>query len=679
MQIAIDGSHLTSSNMSGTHNYLYNLLWQLAKHDSVNKYVIYYKNDIPVEFLEKMCRGKPNFSFKKLSDSISFTQVSLAKELYKNTPNILLCPWQTMPIFHKKSMKIVSVMHAIDEHVWYRGGPSIYSAIFSDKIIAVSNYTKSQLQKKYFVPSSKIEVVYEGVDHEHFSKRASDEIAQTKAKYEIEGDYMFFVGTLVKRKNIARVIKAFKCLVDEDKSNNLKLVIGGMIPKSNSSIVTETHRLNISDRVQFLGRVAQKDLPALISGAEFMVYASLSEGFGLPVLEAMASETAVLTSTTGALPEITKNLGQSSALLANPLSVSSICEGMRQLSQKNINAKYVKLGTKNVKKFTWDKTALGVLDVFNSFDSSDSLVKKGKKIRSKILGVKVDFGMQMNDVVARIDEAIVQGRSLSLGSIPSSKNNNHSNIVCTTNPEFILSAQTDLEFKKIINESYLSVPDGVGVIFAKNFVNKAKLYKRKLLGTILGLMSVFKNFFEPTIKGVDLTLELCRLAEQKNYTVFLLGGWPKDFLGRMKKNVNYDLSMKTKDALLKKFPNLSIVGASSNFTPKKNNDDATLLYIRNSMRENSIELIDILFVAYGHGHQEKWLARNINSIPATIGIGVGGTFDYLIGNNKRPPKFFLKARLEWFYRLYMQPWRIKRIFMAFLLFPLKIYLNYLKN
>lgn len=378
MQVAIDGSHLTCENMSGTHNYLYNLLNHLAKLDNRNKYVIYYKNDIPSDFLSNMCHNNSNFSFKQLSSYVSWTQVALARALYKNTPDVLLCPWQTIPIFHKKSMKIVSVIHAADEYAWFLGGSTFYSALFSDKIIAVSNYTKSVILRKYFIPESKVCVIHEGVDHKYFNKKSDDEISHVKAKYDIKGKYIFFVGTLVKRKNVKRMLEAFKCLqnglgVDDF---GLTFVLGGVVPSKNKSVLSLPQRLEIESKVKFLGRVAQADLPALLSGAEFLSYVSLSEGFGLPVLEAMSCGTAVLTSNSGALPEITNmsdisdpsrvsNSVQNAAYLVDPMNVSAIYSGMQHLCNRNNNLKYVNFGFDNAKRYTWTKTAQDVLDALS--------------------------------------------------------------------------------------------------------------------------------------------------------------------------------------------------------------------------------------------------------------------------------------------------------------------------
>jgi len=84
-------------------------------------------------------------------------------------------------------------------------------------------------------------------------------------------------------------------------------------------------------------------------------------------------------------------------------------------------------------------------------------------------------------------------------------------------------------------------------------------------------------------------------------------------------------------------------------------------------------LIDVMFVAYGHPNQEKWIARNLKKVPVKVAIGVGGTFDYIIGQKKRAPHFILNSSFEWLYKLVTQPWRMRRVIKAFPEFPLRVF------
>lgn len=278
-----------------------------------------------------------------------------------------------------------------------------------------------------------------------------------------------------------------------------------------------------------------------------------------------------------------------------------------------------------------------------------------------ILGVKVDFGMSKSEVLEKILECV---------------KNNTSEIICTTNSEFVVDAQKDMEFREIINGSFMSLPDSSGVVQAQKYLNEVKKIKKDtffplrtlLLGIKVGIFSFFdKTYIENTLSGSDLVYDVCDFASKKNLNVFLLGGSYRN------STIKTDMSQDTRKILSNLYPTLKIVGATSRFLAEEIDDEQTLNYIHECMRNAGVERIDILLVAYGHPKQEKWLKRNINKIPSCISIGVGGTFDYVTSFVKRPPKFVINIHMEWLYRLINQPFRFKRVMKAFPLFPWLVY------
>lgn len=296
-------------------------------------------------------------------------------------------------------------------------------------------------------------------------------------------------------------------------------------------------------------------------------------------------------------------------------------------------------------------------------------------MRQKILGVNVDFGLSMNSVVQKIDEMLQQ--------------NVKPGIVATTNPFFIMAAQEDKKFREIINSSYLSIPDGVGVLYARLFKEMAgkldkndTLYNLKLF--FVGLKAGVVGFINreelgEVTTGVDLTDRLCQLANEKGYTVFLLGGRLRDSRGMQLNDSRYDMAKDTAERLKKKYPKLKIVGATSAFSRDSHDDEKTINYIRHCMKKNSVQHIDILLIAYNPISQEKWANRNSKNIPATISIGIGRTFDYITNNMKKPPQLYEKLHIAWLYALIKQPWRLKRVFITFPLYPLKVYRSMIKK
>lgn len=300
-----------------------------------------------------------------------------------------------------------------------------------------------------------------------------------------------------------------------------------------------------------------------------------------------------------------------------------------------------------------------------------SEVKKNSKY---IEGVRVDFGLSEDDFLNLVRNAV--------------EDQSGSRYICTVNPEFIIKAQRDNSFKDTINNAYLSVPDGVGVLMAEKYLESIKSVSRKnpffpiiyfIKGVQVGFKSMFDtNFLGNRLAGSNLIYSMCALAEKSHWSIFLLGGWEKDKLGRMTTD-NGNIAKRASTKLKQMYPNLRIIGASSEFSDKEYDDEKTVNYMKNIMSQEGVDTIDIVFVAYSFGNQEKWMARNLMKLPAKLGIGVGGTFDQITGSQPRCPKFLVNLHLEWLFRLTTQPWRIKRVLTAFPLFPYRLFVSSLKQ
>lgn len=359
MKIAIDGSHLDPNNMSGTQFYLVELLKRLALIDNGNTYILYTKYDLEKSFIRNIFSSNPNFSFKRLEKSWSWTQVSLAHELKKQTFDLLLCPWQTMPIIRPKHLKTLAIIHGL-EYGPFGFGPTLFTSTFSNHIIAVSQDTKRALLSKFLVSPSKVSIVYEGVHSEGFGA-SLEEVNRVKHKFGIKKRYIFFVGYMVPRKNVSRMLAAFDAMLN-DVDFDVEFILAGKIPPK-SRLLKFANTLHSRENIRFLGYVSKPDLVALLAGAEVLSYVSESEGFGLPVLEAMASGTAVLTSNRGALPEVAGK----AAYFVDPYDLSAISKAYCNiLTNPELRTNLVKSGKSQCKKFSWDKTAENVLKIINS-------------------------------------------------------------------------------------------------------------------------------------------------------------------------------------------------------------------------------------------------------------------------------------------------------------------------
>lgn len=284
--------------------------------------------------------------------------------------------------------------------------------------------------------------------------------------------------------------------------------------------------------------------------------------------------------------------------------------------------------------------------------------------KTDILGVSVHFGKSLDAVIGHIMKVVSDNRD-SLNSF----------LVSTVNPEFVLSAGKDKVFRDILNTSLVAVPDGKGVVMAKNFLMSVKGIKNPVILFLKGVWLGLSSFWNPNIQaeciaGVDLFNNLMKECEEKGYSVFLLGGFTKAIP---------DIAGLTSKKLKENYPRLNIIGSSSVFSWEDYDDDKTVAYIQSCMDKNRIKKLDVLAVAYGQIKQEKWIDRNAGKIPATISIGLGGTFDYISGVKARAPYIMRRLNLEWLYRLIKEPKkRFKRVLNAFPIFPLKVFLSALR-
>ncbi|MBD3311748.1 MAG: WecB/TagA/CpsF family glycosyltransferase [Candidatus Magasanikbacteria bacterium] len=251
-------------------------------------------------------------------------------------------------------------------------------------------------------------------------------------------------------------------------------------------------------------------------------------------------------------------------------------------------------------------------------------------MKKDVLGVKLDM-LTKKEVLLKITSFL---------------DNNKGYKIYTPNPEMLVDAQKDKEFRDILNSSDLNTCDGKGI----EFVTKGRIRR---------------------IPGVDLMLDICKLAAEREKSVYLLGSGSEDVVE------------KTKKELIKKFPKLKISGIhpGPKITMKQYNNITIQIDLNKEENQqiiNNINLTkpDILFVAFGHPKQEKWINQYLKEMPSLkIAMGVGGSFDFISGKVKRAPKWIRTIGLEWLWRLILQPWRIKRIWKATGKF---LFLNYKK-
>lgn len=224
-----------------------------------------------------------------------------------------------------------------------------------------------------------------------------------------------------------------------------------------------------------------------------------------------------------------------------------------------------------------------------------------------ILGIKV-HALTTDLTLALIEEFIASGRPHQL---------------VTVNPEFVIEAQHDAEFQRILNAAALALPDGIGLLMAARFLGTTSLPER--------------------VPGSDLVVRLAELSHQKGYRLYFLGA-------------REGVAEKAAAVLKVHYPNLQVIGCYAG-SPGLDENEAIVQRIL-SVRP------DILLVAYGAPRQDKWVARNLDRLSVPVCMGVGGSFDFIAGVAARAPLWVQRLNLEWLHRLLMQPWRWRRIWNA---------------
>ena len=361
--------------------YIVELVNRVPKNDPENEYIIYVSSANKHFFNYSNISNISKFSKTSLQNvklkqvlgifsnpilKIFWEQVILPFSLWKEKIDVYHAPGFALPFIHIKKMKNIvtiadmtffshAMYHTFLKKMYFKQVIP-YSLKKAEKIITISENTKLDILKEFSISEKKIEPIYLGVD-EIFSPREKEICISILKKYGVEQPYILFVGMLEPRKNIPGLINAFAAL----ENKNQKLVIVGKKGWLYEKIFAQVKKLNIENEVRFTGYVPDEDLPFFYSSATCFVYPSFYEGFGIPILEAMACGCPVITSKNSSMQEIAGD----AALLINPNSVESITKAMERIMQSpKIQHELKEKAQKQAKKFNWDIMALKTIEVY---------------------------------------------------------------------------------------------------------------------------------------------------------------------------------------------------------------------------------------------------------------------------------------------------------------------------
>ena len=395
MKIGVDIRSLMERQYSGVAEYALNLLNAILELDKKNRYFLFYnslkKINLP-EFKQKNVKivgfKYPNKFFNlglKLSNQWQLDKMLGGVDVFW-LPNPqfanLSDKCKKVVTFHDLSFERFPEFFSFKRRRWHEIiNPKKLAEDF-DKIIAVSQSTKNDLVEFYKVNENKISIIHSGINEKFFTNNIEgdncncrlpsgdgvlptegdnhdcrlQERERVKAKYNLPDRFILSLGTLEPRKNIVGLVDAFNQI-----KSQTKLIIAGGRGWLYGDIYEAAGSSPKKGSIKFLGYVDEADKPALYSLAELFIFPTFYEGFGFPVLEAMACGCPVITSANSSLPEITGG----AAILINSYNVGELAQAIDQVLLSNeLKNKLRKKGREQAKKFKWEETARETLEVF---------------------------------------------------------------------------------------------------------------------------------------------------------------------------------------------------------------------------------------------------------------------------------------------------------------------------
>jgi glycosyltransferase involved in cell wall biosynthesis len=362
LKILID-AHLVGERETGNETYMVNLLRALSRVNRDDEIVVAAAHP---QVVEPLITGDRRCSLVPVSPNPVRRLLYDLPRLAGRLDVDVLCVTYTGPLMVNRPM--VAVVHDVSfrrHPEWFSPRDRVVLTLGvggtvrrAAAVVTLSEFSKREIAATCAVPIDRIHVTPLAAGPE-FTIEGGDDAA-VHARYGLRRPYLLAVGNLQPRKNLSRLIEAFNRLQARRDFRHDLVIVGTAKWGGAIGSVIDHHAL--SDRVKPIGYVSTSDLPAIYRGAELFVYPSLYEGFGLPVLEAMACGTPVLASKGSAIPET----AGSAARLIDTESVSELADGIAELcSQPKLRAQLREQGLARSRMFTWEQTASQTLDIFH--------------------------------------------------------------------------------------------------------------------------------------------------------------------------------------------------------------------------------------------------------------------------------------------------------------------------
>lgn len=355
MHLAIDASRTTASRVTGTERYAREMIAALLPLAARHRITLYFRDTPPADLFPVY----EHVTWRVIPFRRAWTHIRLALAVTRDRPDLLWVPAHTLPFafagraavtVHDLGYRLFPAAHPPRQRA-YLDLTTRYSAWRASVVLADSAATARDLGAFYGTPEAKIRVVYPG-----FNAPIIGDVAQARAKYGLPERYFLYLGTLQPRKNIAGLVDAYRQWQAAHPGDDAALVLAGA-----QGWLFDSAWVANAQGVICTGFIDDADKGALYAGALAFVFPSLYEGFGFPVLEAMACGTPVLCSNSSSLPEVAGD----AALLVDPRDTGAIASALGRLSDDaNLRQQLIAQGHAQVRAFDWDAAAAHALAAF---------------------------------------------------------------------------------------------------------------------------------------------------------------------------------------------------------------------------------------------------------------------------------------------------------------------------
>lgn len=360
MRIAIDASRTTVARVTGTEHYALKLIQSVIQHNPGHDIALYFRDEPPADLFPH----SEQVTYRVIPLVRAWTHLRFAAALWHDRPDLTFVPAHTLPFafpgkavvtVHDLGYRLFPDAHPTRQRL-YLDLTTRFSARRATTVLADSRATATDLTWFYNTPMDKIQVLYPGVEKPQVSSESIDAI---RAKYHPPERFFLFVGTLQPRKNIARIVQAY-AQYRTQVSDAVGLVLAG-----GKGWLFDPGWVDGVEGVQLPGYIDEADKGALLSMALGLVFPTLYEGFGFPVIEAMHCGTPVIASNTSSLPELVGDAG----ILVDPLDVGAVAQAMQTLAEDHrMRDRLRERGLVQAQKFTWENAARQFWEIVESLE-----------------------------------------------------------------------------------------------------------------------------------------------------------------------------------------------------------------------------------------------------------------------------------------------------------------------